>query len=324
MPDERFDSVSKYSRLTAFLVAHPGSLLTMSFVQIEMILGTTLPDSAKKYPAFWSKGNHVGRELGAAGWEAAPQFGLHQLEFRRIGTPPRRPDPPKIESTARDPAQSVPEIVLVGCVKKKREGQHRAEYLYVSTLFADRASYARSTGKPWFVLSSEYGLLAPDEIIDTYDVALKSLTTKERRVWSQRVLEQIDQKIGAVHGKIVEIHAGNAYRDYGVAQGLVARGAKVSVPLEHLRQGEQLAWYSRYQDKPPRLIRARHTSREPIVSASELPSSRVMEIVDQLTDVFMSNRLDLSARSNAKVCPRSPMRDICALQEFRIRNSESS
>ena len=59
------------------------------------------------------------------------------------------------------------------------------------------------------------------------------------------VLAQIDQQVGPLTGVDMELHAGAAYRDFGLEDGLRARGATVHVPTRRLRQGEQLAFYAR-------------------------------------------------------------------------------
>jgi hypothetical protein len=239
--------MSIYDPLISFLAVHTDSPAVLSFGRIEKILQRQLPDSAKKYPAFWSRGNHLGKALFSVSWQATPKFKEGAVKFRRVGTVTSIKRAKETNIIVAVDKHTKADLILIGCVKSKLEGRHRAEDLYTSTLFQGRAAYARSTGKPWFVLSSEYGLLRPDEVIDTYDVALKNMPAREKYRWSRRVLDQVDREIENIRGKIIEIHAGKAYRDYGFVQGLVERGAKVSVPLAHLRQGEQLNWYSTNQ-----------------------------------------------------------------------------
>jgi hypothetical protein len=43
---------------------------------------------------------------------------------------------------------------------------------------------------------------------------------------------------------VFEIHAGADYRDFGLADGLLQRGAVVTVPTLGLSQGRQLAFYA--------------------------------------------------------------------------------
>jgi hypothetical protein len=72
--------VSRYQPLVEFVAAYPEPAVTLTFEQIEAIIGSPLPVSACVSPAYWSwpHGNglaHV-RLLRAAGWDA-------RLDYRR-------------------------------------------------------------------------------------------------------------------------------------------------------------------------------------------------------------------------------------------------
>lgn len=149
-------------------------------------------------------------------------------------------------------AASPVDLVLVGCVKTKLQGRHKAKDLFISPLFVGRRARAEALGGPWFVLSAKFGLLSPDREVETYNVSLNSASLAERRAWSARVLGQLRECFGSVAGKTVEVHAGASYRKFGLVQGLRSEGAQVIVPLEHARQGEQLAWYGDPAREAPR------------------------------------------------------------------------
>jgi len=65
----------------------------------------------------------------------------------------------------------------------------------------------------------------------------------DRHRWAQQVLGQLGWELGELGGYRFEIHAGMAYVDFGLREGLVRSGAEVVVPTQGLRQGEQLALY---------------------------------------------------------------------------------
>ena len=292
-----------YAPLVEYLMKQDPPEVSLSFDRIEQILQRRLPASGRRYPAFWSRGNHVGRQLFSAGWRASLPSDEGRVIFRRVG-PAAGARPPAEPRSSREMSLPAPDIVLVGCVKSKRRGRRRVEDLYTSALFHGRAAYARSTGKPWYVLSAAHGLLAPGDVIEYYDVALKEVPVGERRDWSRRVVEQIDRRIGSVEGKVIEIHAGKAYRDYGLVDGLTKRGAVVTVPLADLRQGEQLAWYSRSPKPAAAAVRAtgaRYVSAD-AAAARPMPVHRVREIVRSLTEEFTAGKFNLSRRVGA---PRS-------------------
>ncbi len=46
--------------------------------------------------------------------------------------------------------------------------------MYISPLFAKQRIYAEQLNVPWFILSAEYGLVAPDEWLSPYERYLPS------------------------------------------------------------------------------------------------------------------------------------------------------
>jgi hypothetical protein len=94
------------------------------------------------------------------------------------------------------------------------------------------------------VLSALYGLVRPEQVIEPYDLTLKSQPAKKRREWAVGVLRALERELGGLSAYAFEVHAGAAYRDYGLIEGLLNRGADVEVPAAGLSQGEQLAFYA--------------------------------------------------------------------------------
>ena len=141
--------------------------------------------------------------------------------------------------------QLTSEVVLVGCVKGKLEWASRvpAKDLYVSPLWRSRRIYAERSGLPWYILSAKYGLLDPDARIQWYDLSLGDLPAAQRRAWAQRVVDSLLEKYPAMEGKVVEIHAGKDYVDFGLATGLKKAGAVVERPLLGIPIGRHLGWY---------------------------------------------------------------------------------
>lgn len=138
-----------------------------------------------------------------------------------------------------------PDVMLIGCVKGKLEWVSRvpAKKLFVSTLWRCRRTYAEQSGVPWYILSAKYGLVNPDTRIAWYNVSLADLPAAQRRAWSQRVVDALVAKYPSVEGKVVEIHAGKDYVDYGVESGLSEAGMVVERPLLGVPIGRHLGWY---------------------------------------------------------------------------------
>ena len=148
--------------------------------------------------------------------------------------------------------QLTPDVLLVGCVKGKLEWAKPVEArdLYASPLWRSRRKYAEQyaevAGGPWYILSAKHGLLEPDTQIAWYNLDLGDLPAAERRAWSQRVVDALLERFPAMDGKVIEIHAGKDYVDFGLATGLQKAGAVVQRPLLGIPIGKHLGWYKEH------------------------------------------------------------------------------
>ena len=66
--------MSKYDPLQTYLARNEGSQCTLSFAEIERIIGTTLPRSAREYREWWAnqvdtKNRPQAKAWQDAGWE---------------------------------------------------------------------------------------------------------------------------------------------------------------------------------------------------------------------------------------------------------------
>ena len=103
------------------------------------------------------------------------------------------------------PAQSQPRrsldlggaVVLVSCVKSKLSHSAPARALYTSAWFRKVRDIVEASGARWFVLSSRYGLVAPDVEIAPYDYTLNALGVTERKVWATNVLDKLLPEIAS-------------------------------------------------------------------------------------------------------------------------------
>ncbi|MCL5735369.1 MAG: hypothetical protein M1274_07220 [Actinobacteria bacterium] len=79
--------MGKYDRLEEFLRLTPETEITLSFVQIETILGARLPASAQIYAALWANeknGPHVqAKAWERAGFKAQASLTGQTVTFRR-------------------------------------------------------------------------------------------------------------------------------------------------------------------------------------------------------------------------------------------------
>lgn len=103
-------------------------------------------------------------------------------------------------------------IVLITCVKKKRDRKCKAEDLYISQLFKKSLAYAKLL-KPdeIFILSAKYGLLTLTKEIEPYDLTLNKFKTKELKDWAEGTLRQLRLETDLTKDKFI-ILAGIRYR----------------------------------------------------------------------------------------------------------------
>ena len=187
-------------------------------------------------------------------------------------------------------------LVLVGCVKSKCDAPSAAKDLYDSPLWRSRRAYAERFGTDWYILSAKHGLVAPEKTIAPYDLALTDLRAAERRTWSQKILDDLAATVPELRGSTIEIHAGKAYAEFGLEDGLDNLGAKVRRPLAHISGiGAQIAWY-----------------------AEQLRLSDTPRLAEFITADFYNDRFDLSARGLAPRTAWSLMPEVEATERIRI------
>lgn len=128
-------------------------------------------------------------------------------------------------------------IVLLSCVKSKRDHSCKAGDMYTSSLFLKMMAYAQSLKpKNIFILSAKYGLLSTDTIIDPYELTLKNMKSAERHRWAQDVVSELQKHCDLDADDFVFL-AGKPYRD-----NLVPHLKHYVVPMQGLAFGKQLQW----------------------------------------------------------------------------------
>lgn len=135
-------------------------------------------------------------------------------------------------------------IALVSCVAQKLNRPAPARDLYTSTLFVGLRRYAEAHADAWFILSAKYGLVDPNEVIESYELTLNNMGTQARLAWAARVREALAPKLPS--GCAVILLAGQRYREF-IEPWLRERGHPVSIPLEGRRIGEQLQWLKQHR-----------------------------------------------------------------------------
>ena len=129
-------------------------------------------------------------------------------------------------------------VVFISCVKKKQDCECRAEEMYTSDLFKKSLQYAKQL-KPRkiYILSALYGVLELDDVITPYNVTLVTSTESERKVWAEKVRQQLIRK-GFDFNEETVFLCGQHYRKH-----LVKHFTHATAPLSRLGIGQQLAFY---------------------------------------------------------------------------------
>lgn len=130
-------------------------------------------------------------------------------------------------------------VFLVSCVARKRPRATPAADLYTSAWFVKARALVEASGDPWFILSAEHRLLAPEKVIEPYERTLNTMSVHERRSWAEQVQKQMEATLPDADEVVV--FAGNRYRE-NLMPYLRKRFPKMTVPMDGLTIGRQLNW----------------------------------------------------------------------------------
>lgn len=134
-------------------------------------------------------------------------------------------------------------IVLVSCVREKRAVPSPARDLYISDWFRKASRYALQFSDEWYILSAEYGLVHPDQLLEPYNTTLRTKGMGVRKAWAEWVFTKL--KTHLKPGDKVVFLAGKAYREFLVDR-VSDLGCKIEIPMEGLRIGEQMHWLDQH------------------------------------------------------------------------------
>ena len=213
--------------------------------ELDALVGG-LPASATNHRAWWSGDRPHVNAWRLAGFTVANLVPGREVTFVRSRP---RPSPVTASATSvgagapRVGAVKAPTLLLVACVKEKLSVPAAARDLYLSPLFRKERAYAERSGRPWFILSAEHGLVAPDEWLAPYERYLPDTPSAFRQAWGMWVAERLDLLAGPLRTQVIEIHAGSAYID-PLREHLATKGASLLEPLAGLAMGQRLAWYA--------------------------------------------------------------------------------
>ncbi len=269
--------MGKYDPLRDYLMRCGSDEVTLSFADIESIIGRPLPPSALHYDAWWANiGDSVltqhsqAKSWHAAGYMAQANCAEKSVLFCRESITGDAPVPiPMIDWNGNgriDPIdigigiaaleqQDMPDtvegerIALISCSKLKKPYKCRACELYsASTLFSLSYEYAKVNADRVYIISAKHGLVGENEIIAPYDETLNEKTSVERQAWSQMVLSQLKQ-VCDIQSTAFIILAGKNYYEY-----LLPHLPHASLPLGKLPMGKRIEFLQRNLAYPKETI----------------------------------------------------------------------
>ena len=255
--------------------------VTLTWPELDAIVGG-LPASATNHRAWWSGDRSHIHSWQSVGFVVTDLQMGSRVTFSRnsnfssvkvsnplaspITTAPPAHEQPRVED-------SIPDILLISCVKSKRSEAAPAKDLYTSPLFRKERTYAEQQSAPWFILSAEHGLVTPDQRLAPYEKYLPDESGTYQQEWGRRVVAELELSQGPLRGKIIEIHAGSVYLN-AIRSGLESSGAIILEPLHGLPMGKRLQWYDIY-------FRT-HTSE--VIREAEITLSNIPNLVTELSD----------------------------------------
>lgn len=230
---------ANWQELGRFL-GRQGDIVTLTWAELEAIVGV-IPASALNHPAWWSGDRPHARAWRAAGYHVVDRRPGVSVTFQRMAAGPLVETGPK---PVKSDAASGESLLLITRAKSKSPKPAAARDLYVSSRFRKARAFAEQRGGPWFILSAEHGLVTPDEWLAPYERYLPDTPQDYRRSWGEWVGARLELLVGDLGGRIVELHAGQAYVA-PLLLPLTRRGAVVERPLQGLTLGQWHAWYEK-------------------------------------------------------------------------------
>lgn len=107
-------------------------------------------------------------------------------------------------------------------------------HLYQGALFKKSVLWCLARRIPWRVLSAQHGLLAPDDLVVPYNLALGDLDRAARDAWGVQVAADL-RALGVT--ELVHL-AGVLYQAYVPH----LTGVRIAYPMQGLPLGRRLAW----------------------------------------------------------------------------------
>ena len=326
--------MGKYDPLSGHFAQLAGDEVEITFDELEGILGSRLPRSARTIHGWWSS-SHPHATWASQGWSASPDLARNLVRFKRVGSEEAQPEPPTLaEETAISSVEHSERLILLGSVSKMLPEASPAKDLYDSTLWDKRRRYAETTGMPWMILSAEHGLLQPEDVIKPYGRTLGDEKAAYQKGWSAKAAHAVIGECQRLGIEAVETHAAAVYLEKGLIEALEAAGIRVSWPLQGKQIGEQYSWYDAVAASPEFFLAVETVSSDseelldeplaesvatppaevPVEPTPEVPVEPIAEVpVEPIAEVPVEPIAEVPVEPTAEV-PAEPIAEVPAEQ----------
>lgn len=132
-------------------------------------------------------------------------------------------------------------VGLLATARKKHAHPAPVIDFYTSPLFRKSVQYASATYERFYFYNAKDGLLLPEQIMEPYDVSIKTFSIEKKRKWAAEVVDELKSH-ESPDEVTVYLHGGYIYRKF-LQPELKNYGFQYKVPLEGLGIGKQLSWY---------------------------------------------------------------------------------
>lgn len=124
------------------------------------------------------------------------------------------------------------------CAAGKLARPAPARELYTSQLFRKASTYAEAHSDHWYILSALHGLVAPEAVLEPYEVKLGHKSGPPIWEWASRVAAQLETELEGVEDRVeLLVLAGEQYRTFLARCSWPAR-----VPMAGMGIGQQLGY----------------------------------------------------------------------------------
>jgi hypothetical protein len=138
-------------------------------------------------------------------------------------------------------AKPFTKLALIACSATKLDRPAPAGELYQGQLFRKAMTYAKRRCNVIRIISAKHGIVAPDVVLEPYDVTVADMTYAQRKGWSGRLRGQLEREGFKDDNTHILFLCGKLYTE-GVQGRYRYAHYRSEAPLSGKGIGEQLAW----------------------------------------------------------------------------------